>query len=211
MDDPYFDTPLPVDTHRDACTSLGASTARELKSAFTVYYSALYVARLLPRVAHSGQLDIGANYSVTAHRSLLMSYTSFQQPIPMESIDASGTPRRCWGKGLYRVTDCHGDPFDIPMWYCPGVSETLISPDHVCRELEHYNIVDSHHDVVQDVGHIRFSSKSGFSVTGTESLDPTLAGSLRVLVAHMPDNDAPVVLPDAPTGPVQHLQTMSEL
>ena len=58
----------------------------------------------------------------------------------------------------------HGDPFDIPMWYCPGVSETLISPDHVCRELEHYNIIDSHHDVVQDVGHIRFSSKSGFSV-----------------------------------------------
>jgi hypothetical protein len=120
------------------------------------------------------------------------------------------------------------------MWYCPGVSETLISPDHVCRELEHYNIVDSHHDVVQDVGHIHFSSKSGFSVRelsltrayglwyvarlvpGTESLDPTLAGSLRALVSRMPDNDAPVVLPDAPTGPapvlrVQHPQTMSEL
>jgi hypothetical protein len=90
MDNPYFDTPLPVDTHRDACTSIGASTARELKSAFTLY-PALYLARLLPRVANSGQLDIGANYSVTAHRSLLTSYTSFQQPIPMESIDASGS------------------------------------------------------------------------------------------------------------------------
>jgi hypothetical protein len=141
---------------------------------------------------------------------------------------------RCLGKGLYRVTDRHGDPFDIPMWYCPGVSETFISPDHVCRESEYYNIVDSHHDVVQDVGYIRFSSKSGFSfrklsltranglwyvarlVPGTESLDPTLAGSLRALVARMPDNDAPVVLPDAPTGPapvlrVQQPQTMSEL
>ena len=118
----------------------------------------------------------------------------------------------------------HGDPFDIPMWYCPGVSETLISPDHVCRESEHYNIVDSHHDVVQDVGHIRFSSKSGFSVRelsltranglwyvarlvpGTSSLDPTLAGSLRALFARMPDTDAPVVLPDAPTGPAPVLR-----
>jgi hypothetical protein len=46
-----------------------------------------------------------------------------------------------------------------------------------------------------------------------ESLEPTLSGSLRALVARMPDADAPAVLLDAPAGPapVQQPQTMSEL
>jgi hypothetical protein len=86
---------------------------------------------------------------------------------------------------------------------------------------DHYNIVDFHQDVARDVGHIRFSSKSGFSVRelsltranslwyiarlvpGMESLDTTLATSLRALVAHMPDDDAPLplVLPGTPTDP----------
>jgi hypothetical protein len=47
-----------------------------------------------------------------------------------------------------------------------------------------------------------------------------LAGNLRALVACMPDNDAPITLPDAPADPVpglapvlrvQQPQTMSEL
>jgi hypothetical protein len=76
LDDYCFDTPLPVEAHRTACTSLGASTARHLESALTLH-PAMHLARILPRKAHSGQLDIGANYSVTAHRSLLTSYTPF--------------------------------------------------------------------------------------------------------------------------------------
>jgi hypothetical protein len=49
------------------------------------------------------------------------------------------------------------------MWYCPGVSETLISARQHRRFPPH---------VVQDVGHIRFSSKSGFSVRAA----PTASG-----------------------------------
>jgi hypothetical protein len=141
---------------------------------------------------------------------------------------------RCLGSGLYRVIDRFGASFDIPMWYCPGVAETLISPDHVCRVSEHYTLVGAHHDVERDVGHIRCSSESGLSarelsltranglwyiarlVPGMETLDTTLASSRRALVARMPEADAQVVLPDAPTGPapvlrVQHPQTMSKL
>jgi hypothetical protein len=162
MDDPYFDTPLPISTHRAACTALGASTARRLESELTLH-PVMHLARVLPPTAHSGQLDIGANYSVTAHRSLLTNYRPFSQPIPMDSIDASGTTLRCLGSGIYRVTDSHGQSFHIPMWYCPGVSETLIAPDHVCRESTQYTIVDSHHDVASNVGHLRFSSPSSLS------------------------------------------------
>jgi hypothetical protein len=231
MDDLFFDTPLPVDTHRTACTTLGASTARRLESTMTLLPT-MHLARILTPTTHFGQLDIGANYSVTAHRSLLTNYRPFPQPVPMDSIDASGTPLRCLGSGLYQqVTESHGQPFAIPMWYCPGVSETLIAPDHVCRESPHYTVVDSHHDVATDVGHLRFSSKSGLStlqlsltranglwyiariVPGTESLDAPIAGTLGALAAHIHEGDAIADVPPDP-APVLHAMrppTMSEL
>jgi hypothetical protein len=136
----------------------------------------MHLARFLPPAAHSGQLDIGTNYIATAHRFLLTIYRPFSQPIPMESIDASVAPLGCLGSaGLYRVTDSQGHPFDIQMWYCPGVAETLVAPDHVCRESTHYTIVDSRHDVAKDVGQLRLSSQSGLSA---RDLSLTRANSL---------------------------------
>jgi hypothetical protein len=91
MYDPFFDTPLPVDTHLASCTSLGASTVRRLESALTLHPT-MHLSRALPQATHNGQLDIGANYSVTADQSLLTNYRPFPQSVPMDSIDASGTP-----------------------------------------------------------------------------------------------------------------------
>jgi hypothetical protein len=66
INDPNFDTPLHVDTHRAAYTSLGASTGRRPESELTLH-PVMHLARVLPPAAHSSQLDIGFNYMLYCH------------------------------------------------------------------------------------------------------------------------------------------------
>jgi hypothetical protein len=128
----HFDTRLPIETHRAACTSLGASTARRLASALTLHTA----------VHHYGQLETGTSYSVTVHRSLL---TDFSQPI--STVWTPSTPRGtcsvlpCVAWDLaYRVTDSvyySWFSFDITFcsWLSFHITFSFDIPHHVCARI----------------------------------------------------------------------------
>jgi hypothetical protein len=80
----------------------------------------MHLPRALLLAAHSGQLNIGASYNVTAHRFLLTKYRLFLQPIPVEKM----TPRvRCPGCGLCRMCCCDvllDDSYVVYIWFIHG-------------------------------------------------------------------------------------------
>jgi hypothetical protein len=157
MDDPYLDTPLPVDTHRDvaphsvspqpeSCSLPLPYTQLCILPVFSRVWPTRGSSTLVPTIVSppsvpANELHIfSAAHPYGEHRCLRCSPTLFgQRPLP---------GHRSLATAIHSTSRC---------------GTALASPrrsSHLttfAASWEHYNIVDSHHDVVQDVGHIRFS------------------------------------------------------
>ena len=80
------------------------------------------------------QCDIGANICATANVSLLHHYTPLDKPFDLLGADASASGMLCPGFGFFSLFFTNGTTAEIMMYYCPQLSETLISPQHICSQ-----------------------------------------------------------------------------
>jgi hypothetical protein len=84
-----------------------------------------------------GQADIGSNINATADPSILENYTTLAQPFNLLGGDASVNGMMYPGYGYYPLQFLHGSVERILMYYCPQLSETIISPPPpICAQPE---------------------------------------------------------------------------
>jgi hypothetical protein len=96
----------------------------------------IYAARLHDPTTNHAQADIGSNINATADKSLLENYTPLAQPFNLLGADASVGGMMCPGCGYFPLQFLQGFVERILMYYCPQLSETLISPQHICAQTE---------------------------------------------------------------------------
>ena len=80
------------------------------------------------------QCDIGANICAKADKSLLLDFTPLITPLNFLGADATVTSVLCPGYGYYPMMFTDGSVAHIHMYYCPQLSEILISPQHICAQ-----------------------------------------------------------------------------
>jgi hypothetical protein len=81
-----------------------------------------------PKNSNGEQCDIGANICATADKSLLLDFIPLGIPSNLLGADATVTGMLCPGYGFYPVMFTDGTVAHIHRYYCPQLSETLISP-----------------------------------------------------------------------------------
>jgi hypothetical protein len=120
----------------------------------------VHAARLHHPTNHD-QADIGSNINATADKSILENYTPLAQPFSLLGADASVNGMMCPGYGYFPLQFIQGTVERILMYYCPQLSETLISPQHICAQTE--NLFSGFDIRCQDMDQasIRFFSPSG--------------------------------------------------
>ena len=127
---PYMDcAPLiPLDIH--FTKSLGENLVP------TFYAARLNDVSITQTIQHKNsngeQCDIGANICATADKSLLLDFMPLGTPLNLLGADATVTGMLCPGYGFYPMMFTDGTVAHIHMYYCPQLSETLISPQHIC-------------------------------------------------------------------------------
>ena len=80
------------------------------------------------------QCDLGANVCTTSTLSLLQNYTPLSVPFDLLGADASVQGMLCPGYGYYPLQFSDGSTTPVIMYYCPQLSETLLSPQHICTQ-----------------------------------------------------------------------------
>jgi hypothetical protein len=93
---------------------------------------AVHAARLNDPPTANAQADIGSNINATAGKSLLENYNPLAKPFNLLGADASVNGMLCPGFGYFPLPFLQGTVERIKMYYCPQLSETLISPQHIC-------------------------------------------------------------------------------
>jgi hypothetical protein len=73
-----------------------------------------------------------ANICATADKSLLLDFIPLGTPLNLLGADATVTGMLCPGYGFYPMMFTDGTVAHIHMYYCPQLSEILISPQHIC-------------------------------------------------------------------------------
>jgi hypothetical protein len=91
----------------------------------------VHAARLHDPTSGNAQADLGSNINATADKSLLEKYTPLAAPFNLLGADASVTGMMCPGFGYFPLQFLQGTVERIKMYYCPQLSETLISPQHI--------------------------------------------------------------------------------
>jgi hypothetical protein len=77
---------------------------------------------------------LGPIYVLLADKSLLLDFIPLGTPLNHLGADATVTGMLCLGYGFYPMMFTDGTVAHIHMYYCPQLSETLISPQHICTQ-----------------------------------------------------------------------------
>ena len=80
------------------------------------------------------QCDIGANICAKADKSLQLNFSPLITPLNLLGADANVTSMLGPGYGYYPMMFTDDTVAHIHMYYCPQLSETLISPQHICAQ-----------------------------------------------------------------------------
>ena len=83
---------------------------------------------------------MGANVSVTPIRDLLEQHQPVTPPLNLAGIDATGTNLLCHEQGMFALHMDEGATVNVPVYVCPHVSGTVISPQSMCQ---HHPTIDS--------------------------------------------------------------------
>jgi hypothetical protein len=115
----------------------------------------------LNHVSYTNQCDIGSNINVTAQLDLLDEYVPLANSFDLLGADASVDKMICLVYGSYTMVFANGTAEHLKMYYCPQISETLISPQAMCADA---SITFSGFDIhCQDLNnpYVRFHGPSG--------------------------------------------------
>ena len=116
-------------------------------------------------LTNSAQNDGGANRSVTNNKHQLINFQPIQ-PYPVSGV-AEGQPAiHCTGKGLLPWKSDNGDTIMVKCFYCPNVSNTIISPTDIVQDnRDKYTGWIMHADVERGMGTCKFIAKDGVTHT----------------------------------------------
>jgi hypothetical protein len=119
---------------------------------------------ILPVVhaGHGAQADIGSNINAMADKSLLENYTPLKTAFNLLGADASVNGMMCPGFGSFPLQFLQGTVERNKLYFCPQLSETLISPQHICTLSDNLFTGFDIHCRNLDQAYIRFFSQSGF-------------------------------------------------
>jgi hypothetical protein len=84
-----------------------------------------------PNILHQAQCDPGANISATNDISVLSNRVKLDNPFPVASADRTSPAMLASVLGTYILRLSDGTTCDIPMYFCPSLSDTIISPQHL--------------------------------------------------------------------------------
>jgi hypothetical protein len=83
-----------------------------------------------PNILHQAQYDPGANISATNDITVLSNRVKLDNPFPVASADRTSPAMLAPVLGTYILLLSDGTTCDIPMYFCPSLSDTIISPHH---------------------------------------------------------------------------------
>jgi hypothetical protein len=83
-----------------------------------------------PNILHQAQCNHGANISATNDISVLSNRVKLDNPFPVASADRTSPAMLASVLGTYILRLSDGTTCDIPIYFCPSISDTIISPQH---------------------------------------------------------------------------------
>jgi hypothetical protein len=81
-------------------------------------------------IRHQAQCDPGANISVTSNILVLRDTVDLQTPFPISSAHRTAPAMTALVIGIFFLPLSDGSTCDIPMYYCPSLADTIVSPQH---------------------------------------------------------------------------------
>jgi hypothetical protein len=101
-----------------------------------------------PNIRHQAQCDPGANISATNNILVLRDTVDLETPFPISSADRTAPAMTASVRGTFVLPLSDRSMCDIPMYYCPSLAETSVSPqqftssDIAVRRYNGYCLVD---------------------------------------------------------------------
>jgi hypothetical protein len=83
-----------------------------------------------PNIRHQAQCDPGANISGTKNILVLRGTVDLKTPFPIFSADRTAPAMTASILGMFVLPLYDGSTCDIPMYYCPSLADTIVSPQH---------------------------------------------------------------------------------
>jgi hypothetical protein len=81
-----------------------------------------------PNIRHQAQCDPGANISATKNILVLRDTVDLQTPFPISSAYRTAPSTTDSILGMFVLPLYNGSTCDIPMYYCPSLANTIVSP-----------------------------------------------------------------------------------
>jgi hypothetical protein len=83
-----------------------------------------------PNIRHQAQCDPGANISATNNILVLRDTIDLQTPFTISSADRTAPAMTASIFGMFVLPLSDGSTCDIPMYCCPSLADTIVSPQH---------------------------------------------------------------------------------
>jgi hypothetical protein len=122
-----------------------------------------------PNIQHQAQCDPGANISATNNINVLQDTVDLEKPFPISSANRTAQAMMASIRGTCVLSLLDGSTCDIPMFYCPSLADTIVSPQHFTS-----------------------SDNAGHWYNGCCII--YMPGCFRILLLHTRDNDASFIV-----------------
>jgi hypothetical protein len=83
-----------------------------------------------PNIRHQAQCDPGANISATNNILVLRDMVDLKTPFPISSADRTAPAMTASILVMFLLRLSDGSTCDIPMYCCPSLADTIVSPQH---------------------------------------------------------------------------------
>jgi hypothetical protein len=83
-----------------------------------------------PNILHQAQYDPGANISAMNNILVLRHTVDLKTPFPISSADRTAPAMTASILGIFVLSLSDRSTCDIPMYYCPSLADTIVSPQH---------------------------------------------------------------------------------
>ena len=112
------------------------------------------------------QMDSGANKNVTDNKSIIKNFINIK-PIPIFGIEKDEVACDIIGKGMTELDTIDGSTLEVIMYYAPGCSGTIISPNAIVRDNKQFTGWNQISHL--DTGHAKmtFFHRSNFNANKT--------------------------------------------
>jgi hypothetical protein len=90
-----------------------------------------------PNIKHQAQCDPGVNISAKNDINVLRNTTALENPFPISSANQTAPALTASVRGTFVLPLYDGSTCDIPMYYCPSLTDTIVLPQHFTSSAIH--------------------------------------------------------------------------